>query len=175
MNLQKIVGIVSSFLAVFLLVLFCYFGAKILIDNKKQKENLNSLISRGYIFVNLQKLPNFNNSNQTLLIALSTSCQFCDESVPFYRRLAENNFRSGKKVNLVAVFKEDKIFVENFTLKKKLQMETVSNLDFNEIDVSGTPTLILIDNEKKVLAVWKGKLDSSQEDEILNEVNLSIN
>jgi len=57
----------------------------------------------------MESLPHYHKSGKTLLVDLSTTCRFCDESLPFYRKLVETNRRSGKNVNIVAVFKEDAI------------------------------------------------------------------
>jgi len=50
-------------------------------------------------------------------------------------------------------------------------MESISKFDFGEIDLGGTPTLMLLDNEKRVLEVWKGKLDEAQEKTVLEKIS----
>jgi hypothetical protein len=40
-------------------------------------------------------------------------------------------------------------------------------VDFSKIKVPGTPTLLLVDNQGKVLDVWVGKLDESRQREVL--------
>jgi hypothetical protein len=41
------------------------------------------------------------------------------------------------------------------------------HMDFSTIKVPGTPTLLLVDNNGKVLNVWVGKQDEKGEKEIL--------
>jgi thioredoxin-related protein len=171
MNLQKIIALVSGIVAVILLSLFFYLGIKAFFDNKNQSQTLKDKISQGKLFGNLEKLPNFNNSNKTLIIVLSTSCKFCNESVPFYKKLAKNISLAEKNLNLVSIFREDKIFVENYLSKYDLQIATISSVDFNEIDVSGTPTLILMDEQKRIVETWRGRLDTAQE-EVLSMISV---
>ena len=40
-------------------------------------------------------------------------------------------------------------------------------IDFSAIKIPGTPTLLLVDNNGKVLNVWVGKLDDRHEKEVL--------
>ena len=41
------------------------------------------------------------------------------------------------------------------------------HVDFSKIKVPGTPTLLLVDDQGKVLDVWVGKLDESREKQVL--------
>jgi thioredoxin-related protein len=174
MNLQRIIAIVSGIFAVVLLSAFCYLGIKSILDNKNQSQILQDKISQGKLFGNLEKLPNFKNSNKTLIIGLSSSCHFCNESIPFYKKLAKTVSLYKNNINLVSVFREDKFFVENYFSKHNLQIATISNVDFGEIDVSGTPTLILIDEQKRIVETWRGRLDTAREEEVLSKISMEV-
>jgi thioredoxin-related protein len=172
MNLQKIIALISGVLAAVLFSIFCYLGIKSILDNKNQSQLLQDKISQGKLFGNLEKLPNFNNSKKTLIVGLSTSCHFCNESVPFYKKLAKTVNLRKNKINLVAVFREDKIFVENYFSKHNLQIATISDVDFDEIDISGTPTVMLFDEQKEIVETWRGRLDTAKEEEVLSTISV---
>ena len=50
----------------------------------------------------------------------------------------------------------------------RVPIGNLRNIPFNTIGVNGTPTLLLVNNEGKVTASWKGKLPSEKESEVLN-------
>lgn len=49
---------------------------------------------------------NWNESEETVVLALSDKCHFCTESAPFYQRLTQE-LAGSKKVRLVAVFPQE--------------------------------------------------------------------
>ncbi|MGI8468345.1 MAG: hypothetical protein ACR2N3_07820 [Pyrinomonadaceae bacterium] len=84
---------------------------------------------------------NFSGYPKMLVLALQTGCHFCNESAPFYKRLIEET--KGKNIKLVAVFPQS---VEEGTAHLNqlgLTGMEVRSSPLNNIQVSGTPTLIL--------------------------------
>ena len=55
-----------------------------------------------------------------------------------------------------------------------LQADEIKRGSFKEIGISGTPTLILTDSNGKVLNIWAGLLNSSQEAEVLGALSKPI-
>lgn len=53
----------------------------------------------------LSELPIVTNDNatQTLLVAMNTSCHYCNESVPFYNQLAEIQHDANNKILEIAM------------------------------------------------------------------------
>jgi thioredoxin-related protein len=59
--------------------------------------------------------------------------------------------------------------------KKYLQTHGVSvtdvrNANFETLGIDGTPTLLLVDREGKVVKSWRGKLDTVTETEVLDRL-----
>jgi hypothetical protein len=54
----------------------------------------------------LPQLPNYawNSSPRTLILAVRDGCHFCEESVPFYRKLAELKKEGRINANLLMVY-----------------------------------------------------------------------
>lgn len=46
-------------------------------------------------------------------------------------------------------------------------IDNVGRASLNDAGVSGTPTLLLVDNDGAVVNAWKGRLDSNREREVL--------
>lgn len=118
--------------------------------------------------VNLQDV-NFSNQPKTLILALQTGCHFCNESASFYKRIIE--VIKDKNVKLVAAFPTD---IEKSTMH--LQELGLTNIEvksspLNNIQVSGTPTLILTNDKGEVTNFWVGKLTPDKEMEVINKLN----
>jgi len=115
-------------------------------------------------------LPDVTWSEQpkTVVIALQTSCHFCNESAPFYKRLIENI--KGKNIKLVAVLPTaieksrahlDKLGLNDLDIKQ-------ASLD--SIEVDGTPTLLLVNDKGEITNSWIGKLPPNKEAEVINKL-----
>jgi thioredoxin-related protein len=116
-------------------------------------------------------LPDVDLSAQpkTLILVLQKDCRFCTESAAFYKRLQEST--QNKNVKLVAVLpgkiEESKAYLSNLG---------INNLDIKQsamdnLQTSGTPTLILTNNKGEVTNFWLGKLETSKEDEVISLLN----
>jgi thioredoxin-related protein len=104
---------------------------------------------------------------QTLILALSTSCRYCTESAPFYRRLrAEVDSRT----QVVAVFPQTVERSRNYLTDLGVTVDQVIQSPLASISVSATPTLILVSDEGKVIDSWRGKLPVAAETEVMSRL-----
>ncbi len=165
MSVEKTINWLASCTAAVLAFGFCYFGANSLTENRSRNSGISTVFRDGTTAKRINRIPSFDSSKNTLLIGLSTACKYCDASVPFYEELARKNSEN-QKVNLVAVFREDKLFVEDFLSRSHLHIESLSETDFGEMGIRGTPTIVLINEDKNVIQMWEGQLTPSQEAEI---------
>lgn len=114
-------------------------------------------------------LPDLTGTNKTLIMALSTSCHYCTESAPFYKRLAEER---GKNVNvkLVAVFPQAIADGKEYLNGLQVSVDDVRQSRLDSLGVIGTPTLILVNNQGMVQDSWRGRLNQDQEAEVLRRL-----
>jgi thioredoxin-related protein len=116
-------------------------------------------------------LPDINWADQpkTLILVLNKGCRFCNESAPFYKRIIENT--QNKNVKLVAVFSGS--IEENQAHLNELGLTRleVKSSPLNNIQVSGTPTLLLTNDKGEITDFWIGKLTPDKEAEVLNKLN----
>lgn len=106
---------------------------------------------------------------KTLILALQTTCRFCNESASFYKRLVEGT--KDKNVKIVAVFPTS---VEEATAH--LNQLGVAGMEVKQapisaLETSGTPTLILTNQQGEVTNYWIGKLTPDREQEVINQIN----
>lgn len=108
----------------------------------------------------------WKQSNQTLVLAVSSTCHFCSESAPFYKTLASNK----GDTRIVAVLPQSVEEGRKYLSKLGVAVDDIKQAPLNEIGVSGTPSLILVDNSGVVKNFWLGKLSVEKEQIVLDAV-----
>lgn len=106
-------------------------------------------------------------NGKTLVLALSTGCRFCTESAPFYQRLAQERAQA-RKVRIVAVFPEPVSEGLKYLSDLRVPVDEVRQASLSSIGVTGTPTVIIADDDGKVANSWRGKLPPEKEAETLS-------
>ena len=109
----------------------------------------------------------FTRKRKTLLIAISSTCHFCQESHPFYRQLANT---PGATANIVAVLPMPQSDAESYvhsTISSSLQVVSGS---LDTLGVDSTPTLLLVDRQGKVEKAWIGKLDDASQKQVQSQL-----
>jgi hypothetical protein len=111
-----------------------------------------------------------DHSSATLLLVLRSTCRFCNESVPFYRRLLDQV--SHAQVKSVALMFDRQDIGVAYIAKVGLQVHQVLPVtnDSFASRVSGTPTLILLDKSGVVVNSWVGKISADAEQDVIRVV-----
>jgi rhodanese-related sulfurtransferase len=114
---------------------------------------------------------NWAGQNESLVFVMSTTCHFCSESAPFYRRLtAALNQRADLQVFAVLpqAVDEDRKYLESLGVP----IREIRQADLKSIRVPLTPSLIRVNNAGQVLDIWTGRLSSKQEQDVFNRLQL---
>jgi hypothetical protein len=106
-----------------------------------------------------------NQAPMTMVVVTRSSCHFCTESMPFYRRLVDVAKHSG--VRLVGATGEEPQANAAYLSSNQVFLNAVVSTDKNQIHTSGTPTLIIVRNDGVVINSWVGQLQKSEETEVL--------
>ncbi|MBZ5494002.1 MAG: redoxin domain-containing protein [Acidobacteriia bacterium] len=114
---------------------------------------------------------NWKANGKTLVLALSTNCHFCTESAPFYRQLVKA--AEEKNVRTVAVFPQSPLEATSYLAAKAVKVDLVQQSPLPDIQVSGTPTVLLVNENGEVKAVWIGKLQAEREKDLLGRLGSS--
>ena len=101
----------------------------------------------------------------TLLLALSNKCHFCSESASFYKRLTVGVPK--ESVRVIAVLPQSVEIGREYLKSLDLQVEEIRQTHMEALNVRGTPTLILVNEEGIVGKVWRGKLSTEKEAEVM--------
>lgn len=108
----------------------------------------------------------------TLVLAIRKDCQFCHDSLPFYKRLSELEKNYGLQAHLLAVMPDDATLAAADLQSAGISVESVYNQPLDAIRITGTPTLLLVDASGRVKREWYGRLTPSSEKEVIEAVRM---
>ena len=111
----------------------------------------------------------WSKNNKNLLLLLSTSCHFCTESAPFYKRLVQERTRRGT-FSLTAVLPQPVGEGQTYLKGLGVDINDIKQLPAAAIRIRGTPTILLVDGAGVVTEEWLGNLPSEKEDEVLRRL-----
>ena len=112
------------------------------------------------------KSVDWSKSDQNLVLALSTGCHFCSESADFYHRLVPAAASNG--VRVLAVLPQPISEGRSYLEELGLDVPEVLQSPLSTIDVSGTPTVLLLDRQGRIRKAWVGKLGAKQEQQVIS-------
>jgi hypothetical protein len=108
----------------------------------------------------------------TLLLVIRSTCRFCNESVPFYRRLLDESAK--RRVRAVALMFDQPEAGTAYIARTGLHVQQVVAVDGSQLTgIAGTPTLILLAKSGVVVNSWVGKLTADTETEVIEAVRRS--
>jgi hypothetical protein len=105
-------------------------------------------------------------NHRTLVMALSTTCHYCKDSVPFYHTLTT----AGADVKIVAVLPQSVTEGQQYLSNGGVHVDDVKQIPLNSLGVTGTPTLLIVNDAGVVTDIWVGKLPADQETKVLAAV-----
>ena len=107
----------------------------------------------------------WSKSGKNLILALSTECRFCSESASFYQRLVPTALNSGVKV--IAVLPQPVSDSNSYLQKLGVKVPEILQSSLDSVEVSGTPTLLVIDAHGRIQKAWVGKLRPDLETQVV--------
>ncbi len=117
-------------------------------------------------------LPVTNSGKtNTLLIAVREGCHFCEESMGFYKELADNAARANAQI--LFVLSEPVSRSSGYLAGYNIQHPQVLQADLTRLDVGGTPTLILLNQQNRITRFWVGALHGARQAEVRSAIGLS--
>jgi hypothetical protein len=124
----------------------------------------------GLVGQTLDPLPGYNWSSyrKTLVIAIRRGCPYCDASMPFYRQLGEQERNNALGAHALLVMPNDPATGSRLLREHDVDVEAVFGQPLAALNVSGTPTLLLVDSGGRIQRTWVGQLPPRAEREVLN-------
>lgn len=112
----------------------------------------------------------WGRNHRTLVLAISTTCHYCKDSVPFYQKLGA----AETDVKLVAVLPQPVAEAQRYLSGGGVHVDDIKQISLNTLGVRGTPTLLLVNDVGVVTDVWVGKLQLDQEVPVLTALGQKI-
>ena len=111
----------------------------------------------------------WNAHKATLVVAISTACHYCVASTPFYREMTH----SVHVAPIVVVMPQREQDARTFLREHDITPRSVVSANLASIQVSATPTLLLISSSGIVTKEWVGELTNIQRHEVIESLDHS--
>ncbi len=108
-------------------------------------------------------LPGIQVSSRNVILAISTHCHFCDESMPFYHNLSVARTDTKYPFKLIVIAPEGDATIRQHLTENNVQVDGIKSESLDHIKVTGTPTLFISDKQGTVKSVFIGKLTSANQ------------
>ena len=82
----------------------------------------------------------------------------------------ETNAGKSEGTQVVAIFPETREEVSRYIFEQHLTVNAIPGIDYRAVNLLGTPSVVLISNEGKILNFWVGKPSRDAEKEIMDSV-----
>jgi hypothetical protein len=105
----------------------------------------------------------------SVVLQLSSTCHFCNESLPFYKQLMAARETQAAKVPILVVSSDAVAVIRKHLEDQQLMVDRVLHSRMEAFG-TGTPTVFIVDSKGVVKRAFIGKLDSSGEKELLSIV-----
>ena len=107
---------------------------------------------------------------KTLVMFLRSTCRYCTDSVPFYRRLIDRTSRTP----VVAVSFEPEETLRSYLAEHGLRPDRVVSASRGSLRLTATPTLLLVSASGRIEKIWRGLQRTEKEAEILLATGLPL-
>ncbi len=160
-------------ISVILVVLVCavfIVRTRVLVDHEQfPKGNTTAVYELGSHVTDTPELG-FNKADRTLILVTASWCHFCKASMGFYAQLTSRARRAGIRIVVAAAAEEPDINAQYLRLHS-VQFDASCSGQTNGITVRGTPRLLLVSKNGRVLGTWAGQLSKDAEAEVMDVIS----
>ncbi len=103
----------------------------------------------------------------TVVIVLSSNCQYCRASLPFYRRVLEWRLQRAAAVRVIAVSPDAPEVVREFLDAGGVKVDEVLQATLRTLGAPGTPTIYVVDAHGLIRSEFFGQLSDEREKALL--------
>ena len=122
------------------------------------------------IKVQLHEQLRSQRARGSLVLALSTNCQYCTASMPFYSALASLDVVRDGRIHLSAVSLQPEEQMRTYLASHAVPEVPVVLFRDSGLVIQGTPTVVLLDRSGTVVNSWSGQLRPDEEEILVREV-----
>jgi hypothetical protein len=105
------------------------------------------------------------DARYTVITVIRSTCRFCTDSMPFYRRLAA---RRSADVRFVVACVEPLAACTEYLNANGVVADQIVDIagDASSFGITATPTILVVDRQRQVAGTWRGLQQAKGENEI---------
>lgn len=111
--------------------------------------------------------------DRNLLIVVRSGCKVAEDSMGFYRELAQLAAAGATRAGIAAILPDNETVSRNLLRIHGLDVPAVPGVALSSLKLHWTPTLVLADRRGVVLKLWEGQLSASAQAEVLSAIGVS--
>ncbi len=111
-------------------------------------------------------------ARRTVVLALSTECQYCIASVPFYHRITDELDRREDYL-VLAILPQNTNEAERFLSNNRILVDEIRRISLPSLGIAITPTIILVNKAGVIEKLLIGELRGKDQDEIVATLAIS--
>jgi hypothetical protein len=117
------------------------------------------------------KLPgaDWQAARVSVLLQISSTCHYCNDSMPFYRKLMAARQSSAARVPVIVASADAVTVMQQHLAEQQVGVDKVLHSRLDGIGAV-TPTVYIVDSKGLIKRVFVGELDSSRQEELLSIV-----
>lgn len=110
----------------------------------------------------LVNIDGFDSSKAeaNILFVMQKGCHFCEESMEYFQRITAQ--KKGSKFSFYTVFPPSDTEVKTYLNGYGFSEVGILNKELSDLDVRGTPTVLVTNRKGEIIAKWVGKLSDSR-------------
>lgn len=116
----------------------------------------------------------YSTANRTYVVVLSSSCEVCTASMPFYRQLAADVESSSGTSRFVVLVTEPTETARSYLTRHNLRVSILLHVQPEAVRSTPTPLLLLVDARGTIVQGWLGKLAAEAEKQVLSGVTQTL-
>ncbi|HEV2417733.1 MAG TPA: hypothetical protein VGX94_08020 [Terriglobia bacterium] len=105
---------------------------------------------------------------ENVVLGLSTVCHFCQMNTDLYKHLA--GMEAPGRISVVAVIPQSESEAKQYLAKDGLQASFLAGKPLSTYDITGTPTILLLDSKGIIRKAWIGALTPTQQNDVISTV-----
>lgn len=150
------------------IIISCVFAVAVMATRLTQSENGGfpgpREFARGSRAPSLEKVD-YGRYKYTVVAFVRSSCKFCTDSMPLYKRVAQN---TPSDVQFVAASIEPVSVTEEYLRSHAVETDMIVRID----QPVATPTVLVVNKSGIIDRAWVGWLDSGREQTFLQALRL---
>jgi hypothetical protein len=111
----------------------------------------------------------WNPGKKAVLIAVQPECPYCEQSTDFYKELVG---AAGAAIDVIGVVPHSASAGREWFQTYGIKVTDVVKVEFTQLRVAATPTVIVLDDRHVVEGTWAGKLSSRTQDTVFAKLGV---